>query len=66
MLKKALVAAAVFGLVAGFALPLPVQAATPLTCKEAAKLKYPTDAKERHAYKHGCKMAWKAAHKKAA
>jgi hypothetical protein len=65
MLKKVIVAAAVCGLVTGVALPL--QAATgPLTCKEAAKLRYPGDAKARHAYKHGCRMAWKAAHKKAA
>jgi hypothetical protein len=37
----------------------------PLTCKEAAKLKFPTHHKTRHAYKHECKEAWKA-QKKAA
>jgi hypothetical protein len=68
MLKKVLLAATVSGFIAGFALPVPsVQAAAmaPLTCKEAAKLKFPTDRAPRHAYKHGCKEAWKA-QKKAA
>ena len=38
------------------------QAAAPasLTCKEAAKLEFPTDRKGRHAYRHECKQAWKA------
>jgi hypothetical protein len=79
MLKKMLIAAAVGGLVAGVALPVqaarhaaaPVQAgkhaaAGPMTCKEAAKLKFPSDLRARHAYKHECKTAWKASHKKAA
>jgi hypothetical protein len=35
-------------------------AAAPLTCKEAAKLQFPTDRKTRRAYKHECKQAWKA------
>jgi hypothetical protein len=35
-------------------------AAAPLTCKEAAKLQFPTDRKGRHAYRHECKQAWKA------
>jgi hypothetical protein len=55
MLKKVLLAATVCGLVAGFALPVPsaeAAAMAPLTCKEAAKLKFPTDHKTRHAYKH--------------
>jgi len=68
MLKKVLLAATLSGFVAGLGLPLPsVQAAAmaPLTCKEAAKLKFPTDHKARHDYKHECKEAWKA-QKKAA
>ena len=68
MLKNVLLAATVCGLVAGFALPIPsaeAAAMAPLTCKEAAKLKFPTDHKTRHAYKHECKEAWKA-QKKAA
>ena len=34
-------------------------------CKAAAKLEFPTDKKARHAYRHECKLAWKA-QKKAA
>ena len=43
------------------------QAAAPpgTPCKAAAKLEFPTDRKARHAYKHECKLAWKA-QKKAA
>jgi hypothetical protein len=73
MLKKVLFAATVCGLVVGIALPLqpsPARAKAPalagLTCKEAAKLKFPSDVKARHSYKHECKTAWKASHKKAA
>jgi hypothetical protein len=36
------------------------QAAETLTCKEAAKLQFPTERKARHAYRHECKQAWKA------
>jgi hypothetical protein len=38
------------------------QAAAPasLTCKQAAKLQFPTDRKARRAYRHECKVAWKA------
>ena len=45
----------------------PSQAAAPpgTRCKVAAKLEFPTDKKARHAYKHECKLAWKA-QKKAA
>ena len=56
MLKKVLLAAIVSGLVAGIALPVPSQAAAPAPLK----LKFPTDAKTRHAYGHECKLAWKA------
>ena len=64
MLKKVMFAAVATGLVAAVALPIPqVEAASMLTCKEAAKLKFPSDVKARHEYKHVCKTAWKAAHK---
>ena len=45
----------------------PSQAAAPpgTPCKAAAKLEFPTDRKARHAYRHECKLAWKA-QKKAA
>jgi uncharacterized membrane protein len=36
------------------------QAAAPVTCKDAAKLQFPTDRKSRHAYRNECKQAWKA------
>jgi hypothetical protein len=64
MLKKVLLAAVATGLVAATAVPLQVTpAAAAMTCKEAAKLKYPAllkDLKERHAWKKACKAAWKA------
>ena len=43
------------------------QAAAPpgTPCKSAAKLEFPTDRKARHAYRHECRLAWKA-QKKAA
>jgi hypothetical protein len=40
-----------------------VQAATAdgvLTCREAAKLKYPADRKMRHEYRKAFKEAWRA------
>jgi hypothetical protein len=64
MLKKVLLVAIAAGLVSAVSLPLqiaPAQAA--MTCKEAAKMKYPEmvkDLKERHAFKKECKDAWKA------
>ena len=35
-------------------------AAAAPTCKEAAKLQFPTDRKARRAYRQECKLAWKA------
>ena len=61
MIKKVLFFAVATGLVAATALPLqiaPAEAA--MTCKDAAKMKYPDDRKERHAFKKECKAAWKA------
>lgn len=65
MLKKVLLAALATLLVAAVALPVGVSSteAAALTCKEAAKLKFPTDHKARHAYKKGCVAAWKATQK---
>lgn len=65
MLKKMLIAAVATGFVAAAALPIqfsPAEAA--MTCKDAAKMKYPDSWKERRAYKKACKDAWKAAHGK--
>ena len=38
------------------------QAAAPpgTPCRAAAKLEFPTDRKARHAYRHECRLAWKA------
>jgi len=66
MLKKVLFAALATLLVAAVALPMgltSVEAAVVITCKEAAKLKFPTDNKARHAFKKECKAAWKATQK---
>jgi hypothetical protein len=66
MLKKVLFAALATLLVAAVALPMgltSVEAAAVITCKEAAKLKFPTDHKARHAFKKECKAAWKATQK---
>ena len=43
------------------------QAAAPpgTPCKSAAKREFPMDRKARHAYRHGCRLAWKV-QKKAA
>jgi len=68
MLKKVLFAVVATALVAATALPLQISPAaaggtTGTSCKEAAKAKYPDDKKARHAYKKGCKAAWKATQK---
>ena len=62
MLKKVLFAAVATGLVAAIALPVqftPAEAGM-MSCKEAAKVKFPDDRKARHAYRKGCKAASKA------
>jgi hypothetical protein len=65
MLKKVLFAALASALVAAVALPVQLSSveAAVITCKEAAKMKFPTDAKARHAFKKDCKAAWKASQK---
>jgi hypothetical protein len=65
MLKKVLFAAVATALVAATALPMQFTPATAgaMTCKAAAKAKFPDDLKARHAYKKACKAAWKATHK---
>jgi hypothetical protein len=60
MFKTLLVAASCVALVA-VALPLdPSSAAGQMTCREAAKAKFPGDFKNRAAYRKACKAAWKA------
>jgi len=62
MLKKVLFAVVATGFVAALALPVPVATAeaAAMSCKDAAKAKFPGDRKARHAYKKGCKEAFKA------
>ncbi len=66
MFKKLLLAVFAAGVVTATTLPLqiaPAQAGmmAGMTCKDAAKMKYPDDRKMRHEYKKACKDAWKAA-----
>ena len=59
MLKKTLLAAAATAIVAGATLATPALAEVGMTCKDAAKAKFPDDRKMRHDYKKACKDAWK-------
>jgi len=66
MFKKLLLAVFAAGVVTATTLPLqiaPAQAGmmAGMTCKDAAKMKYPDDRKMHHEYKKACKDAWKAA-----
>jgi hypothetical protein len=67
MRKKILLAAAASLVLAGVATTTPVQpaqakahATTGVTCREAAKMQYPADRKERRAYKKACKVHYKS------
>ncbi len=67
MLKKILIAAAATAVLAATALPIHVQPAeAAITCKDAAKAKFPDSLKSRHEWKKQCKAAWKASQKSAA
>jgi hypothetical protein len=61
MFKTLLVAASCAALIA-VAQPLDLSSARAeqMTCREAAKLKFPGDFKSRTAYRKACKAAWKA------
>lgn len=64
MFKKVLFAALATALVTAVALPVQfAQAAAAMSCKEAAKMKYPSDMKGRHTFKKECKATWKASQK---
>ena len=65
MLKKVLFATLATAFVAALAVPVqfaPASAAA-ASCKEAAKMKFPSEMKARHAFKKDCKAAWKASQK---
>ena len=64
MLKKVLLSVVATAFVAALAIPVqfaPAEAA--MTCKAAAKAKFPGDMKSRHAWKKECKAHWKASQK---
>jgi hypothetical protein len=65
MLKKILFAVVATAFVAAIALPMQIApaAAEAVTCKAAAKAKFPSDLKARHSFKKDCKAAWKATQK---
>jgi hypothetical protein len=65
MLKKILFAVVATAFVAAIALPMQIApaAAEAVTCKAAAKAKFPDDLKSRHSWKKQCKAAWKASQK---
>ncbi len=61
MLKRMILAAVATAFVAGLALPVQfVPAEAAMSCKQAAKAKFPGDRKARHSYKKECKSAMKA------
>jgi hypothetical protein len=61
MLKKVFFAAAAVAILAGATMTAPVTAEAAMTCKDAAKMKYPDSVMKRMQYRHDCKKAWKAA-----
>jgi hypothetical protein len=65
MLKKVLFATLATAFVAAIAVPVQFAPASAgaVTCKEAAKMKFPGDLKGRHAFRKDCKATWKASQK---
>jgi hypothetical protein len=64
MLKRMILAAVATAFVAVLALPVQFAAAeAAMSCKQAAKAKFPGDRKARHAFRKDCKSAWKASQK---
>jgi hypothetical protein len=61
-MRKALLLAASLAAFVSAGLPLDQSSARAeqMTCREAAKLKFPGDWKSRAAYRKACKAAWKA------
>jgi len=64
MIKKALLTAAATAIVAGLSMAAPITAEAAMTCKDAAKAKYPDNIMQRMQYKHQCVKTWKAANGK--
>jgi len=64
MLKKAMLGVIATAFVAALALPVQfVPAEAAMTCKAAAKMKYPHSLKSRMSFKKDCKTKWKASRK---
>ena len=62
MIKKLLLAALAVGVVSAMTLqtaPAEADTMAGMTCKDAAKARFPDDRKMRHTYKKECKEAWK-------
>jgi len=64
MIKKVFLTAAATAILAGVSMSAPVTAEAAMTCKDAAKAKYPDSLMQRMEYKHDCKKTWKAANGK--
>jgi hypothetical protein len=64
MIKKMLLTAAAAAILAGVSMTGPITAQAAMTCKDAAKAKYPKGLLQRAEYKHQCVKAWKAANGK--
>jgi len=64
MIKKVLLTAAASAILAGASMTAPITAQAAMTCKDAAKAKYPKALMQRVEYKHQCVKAWKAANGK--
>ena len=64
MLKKMMLGVVATAFVAAVALPVQfVPAEAAMTCKAAAKAKYPHSLKSRMSFKKDCKAKWKASQK---
>lgn len=59
MIKNIVLAAAATFILAGATMTAPVTADAAMTCKDAAKMKYPDNRKMRHEYKKACKHHYK-------
>jgi hypothetical protein len=66
MLKRVILAALATALMAAVALPVQFVPATAaaVSCRDAAKAKFPHDLKGRRGFREQCKAAWRASHKK--
>ncbi len=64
MIKKVFLTAAATAILAGVSMTAPVTAEAAMTCKDAAKAKYPDHLMQRMEYKHQCVKTWKAANGK--